>query len=157
MNGRAVAGEALIAIALIALGAFIILDATTIRVAVTYARIGPRVIPYGVGAGLLVLGVLLLAGARARLAARPADEDRRWDAAALLRVAAGLAAQLALIKPLGFVISSAILFTFAASAFGSRRPWLDLPIGLVLAALTFLGFTRGLGLTLPAGPLAGIL
>ena len=77
MASRDLAGEVLIAIALVALGAFLILDATTIRVAVTYARIGPRVIPYGVGAGLLVLGVLLLAGARARLAARAAASPER--------------------------------------------------------------------------------
>jgi len=42
-------------------------------------------------------------------------------------------------------------------AFGSRRYLRDAAIGVILSAVIFLGFTRGLDLSLPAGILEGLL
>ena len=55
------------------------------------------------------------------------------------------------------MIASAVLFVCVAFGFGSRRYLRDVVIAIVLAIVTYVGFTRGLGLQLPAGILAGIL
>ena len=72
-------------------------------------------------------------------------------------LADALVAFLALIEPGGFVVASTILFAGAAFAMGSRRLPRDIALGLVLATSLYVGFTRGLGLDLPAGVLGGLL
>jgi putative tricarboxylic transport membrane protein len=74
-----------------------------------------------------------------------------------LTVTAGLILQMVLIKPLGFVIATAVLFVAVAYALGSRRIVLNAAVGLVLCAVTYVAFTRGLGLVLPAGMLGTLL
>jgi putative tricarboxylic transport membrane protein len=59
--------------------------------------------------------------------------------------------------PAGFVVASAALFFMVAYAFGSRRYLRDGISAVVLALVVYVGFTRGLGLTLPPGILEGIL
>jgi putative tricarboxylic transport membrane protein len=68
----------------------------------------------------------------------------------------GLILHLLLLKPLGFVLAGLILFMSVAFAFGSRRLLRDALIGLVLTSLAFVGFSKGLGLQLPPGILAGL-
>jgi putative tricarboxylic transport membrane protein len=58
-----------------------------------------------------------------------------------------------LMRPAGFVIASAVLFVAVTYAFGSRRPVLNAAVGLALCAATYVAFTFGLGLGLPAGVL----
>ena len=96
-----------------------------------YAAIGPKLFPWLVAAGLLLVGVALLYEARAG-AAHPAGFD--LDLPPPLAVTAGLVLQMALMKPAGFVIASAVLFVAVAYAFGSRRLALNGAIGLVLCA-----------------------
>ena len=94
-----------------------------------YARIGPNVVPKIVSAGLILLGVWLLAevftgGCRARVPDDPAERGEHaflWSAFAW--VSAGLFAQMALIHTAGFVIAAAVLFACVARGFGSTR-WL---------------------------------
>ena len=50
-----------------------------------------------------------------------------------------------------------ILFMAVTFAFGSRRFLRDGIVAIILAILTYLAFTRLLGLQLPAGILKGIL
>ena len=57
--------------------------------------------------------------ARAGAVAHPAGFD--LDLPPPLAVTAGLVLQMALMKPAGFVIASAVLFVAVAYAFGSRR------------------------------------
>jgi putative tricarboxylic transport membrane protein len=121
------------------------------------------VIPYIVGAGLIVIGLWLAAeaimGRSGGVSTESEDADPTlptdWRAVGLLMLA--LVAYLLLIERAGFVIASAVLFVGATFAMGSRRLVRDAAIGLVMAAVLYVGFTRGLGLRLPAGLLAGIL
>jgi hypothetical protein len=39
-----------------------------------------------------------------------------------------------------------------AAGFGSRRPWIDAPIGFVLALAAYFGFAGALGVNIGAGP-----
>jgi putative tricarboxylic transport membrane protein len=124
---------------------------------VTYAVIGPGVFPGVIGAGLLVLGgLLVLAVARgerfAPQEAEDADPDRppSWTAFGLTLLAAAL--PVVTIKPLGFPLAAAISFALVTRGFGSARLWLDAAIGLTLGLGSWLLFARLLGLGLP-GPL----
>jgi putative tricarboxylic transport membrane protein len=148
-------GEAALAAFVLALGVFIAVETAMLRSGPGYAAIGPKLFPWLVAAGLLLVGVALLYEACAGALAHPAGVD--LDLPPPLAVTAGLVLQMALMKPAGFVIASTVLFVAVAYAFGSRRLALNGALGLVLCALTYVAFTRGLGLVLPAGLLAPLL
>jgi len=144
--------ELLYGLALALSGVAIGLLTLQIKVAPLHAKVGPTAFPWLVAGGLLLIGLALaVKGWRQRAAGPPLD----WPAVLLL--AAGLLQQILLLTWAGFVPTAALLFAAVATAFGRRRPLVDLAIGLGLALLAFLVFTRLLGLTLPAGFLAGWL
>jgi putative tricarboxylic transport membrane protein len=62
-----------------------------------------------------------------------------------------------LLRPVGFVPAAMVLFLSVTFAFGSRSFLRDGIVALVLALVAYLGFTRLLGLQLPAGLLQGII
>jgi putative tricarboxylic transport membrane protein len=148
-------GEAVLAAFVLALGVFIGVETAMLRSGPGYAAIGPKLFPWLVAAGLLLVGVALLYEARSGAVAQPAGFQP--DLPPPLAVTAGLVLQMVLMKPAGFVIASAVLFVAVAYAFGSRRLALNAAVGLVLCAVTYVAFTRGLGLVLPAGVLSTLL
>lgn len=156
-------GELILAIAVSAFGLAVVWETSQIRLTPAYSKVGPRVIPYIVGAGIVVLGVWLAVEAITGRATKPtADSDDAdptlptdWRTVGLLVLV--LIIYLVLLEPGGFVVASAILFAGAAFAMGSRRIARDLAVGIVLAVALDLSFTRGLGLRLPAGILERVL
>jgi putative tricarboxylic transport membrane protein len=127
-----------------------------------YARIGPNVAPKIVSAGLILLGIWLLAetvtgGYRSRVPDDPAERGEHAFLQCIRLVTAGLVAQMLLIGNAGFVIAGAVLFTCIARGFGSTRWLRDAIVGLVLAVLVFLFFVRFLNVNLPAGWLKPVL
>ena len=156
-------GETLLALGAIAFGVLIVWQTTLIRLSPAYSKVGPRVIPYIVGAGLTIIGAWLayeaLTGRAVVGSADSEDVDLTlptdWRCIGLLALA--LIAYLFLIEPAGFIIASAVLFAWAAIAMGSRRYARDIIIGILLATALYLLFNRGLGLSLPAGILEGIV
>jgi putative tricarboxylic transport membrane protein len=109
-------------------------------------RVTPRTLPYVAltGLGLLLIATLFGAGANARVLA---VRGPVW-----LLIAALMAH--ALIMPaIGFVPASTALFVIASRLIGSRRPLLDLFLGVAGATILFLAFTQGLGLDLPRDPI----
>lgn len=146
------------ALGIVALGLFFAVEAAAIRVLPTYARVGPRFFPYLVAAGLLLLGAALawrawrgLDGDADPAGAGPADKLR------MATVLGGLVLQSLVIGQVGFVIAATVTFVLTAAGFGSRHWLRDGAIGLTLALISYVGFTRGLGLHLPAGFLEGLL
>lgn len=150
-------GSTAAAVALILLGIVVAADALTMRIAPTYARVGPALIPQIVAGGLVIVGGGLLFSALYRPAPAPPPDDVPLHWPPLGWIAAGLAAQAVLMVPAGFVIASAALFALSARAFDSRRPLVDALIGLGLAGLCYVAFVYGLGLHLPAGVLGRVL
>jgi putative tricarboxylic transport membrane protein len=151
LNASAVA----MALAVMALGAFVAFDTFTSLTGPGYAEVGPGVFPLIVGAALLLAGLgLLLESLRGQW--RVAWVERDASAAPLrnvLLVAAALTLNVLLFAPLGFIVASAVLFTCVSAAFGSRRFVLDAAIGIGFAAAIYVIFVHGLGLQLPAGDL----
>ncbi|OGK88610.1 MAG: hypothetical protein A2X52_07730 [Candidatus Rokubacteria bacterium GWC2_70_16] len=156
MTGRG--GPLALAGGVTALGLFFLLGASGIRGEAAYAGVGPRAFPIAIGGGLALLGAALAVAVLRGMEFRPeAGEDVDPEAPVDHRAAGGIVAGLALaavlVEPLGFPLVAALLFVLTARGFGSRRLARDAAIGLVLSAAAFIVFARGLGVSLPGGPL----
>jgi putative tricarboxylic transport membrane protein len=153
--------EAAFAIAVLALGVALAAGTALLPGEGGYSGIGPNFMPAMVSAGTLVVGAWLLVealtgGWRNRSPENAAERgEHRLERAAFAWVSAGLLAQMALIVPAGFVVSATILFVFVARGFGSERWLRDAGVGLALALVVYLFFTRALSVNLPAGKLVG--
>lgn len=148
-------GETILAVAVLLLGLFVAFETAALRTGPGYSAIGPKLFPWLVAAGLVLVGLALLREARFGEVEHPGGFE--LDLPPLLLVTAGLVAQMLLMRPAGFVIATTLLFVTVARAFGSRRPVRDAAIGLVLCAVVQVAFTRGLGLNLPSGVLGALL
>ena len=142
------------------LGALALWQATAIPTSPIYAQVGPKAVPYVVGAGLLALGAALLASALRggwshRLEEVQEAPPTNWRALSLLL--AGLAANLVLIGPFGFSAAATVQFVLVAAAFGSRRLLRDLLLALVLTLVVWFGFVEVLGVNIGAGLLEGLV
>ncbi|MBK8063502.1 MAG: tripartite tricarboxylate transporter TctB family protein [Betaproteobacteria bacterium] len=130
-----------------------------------YAGVGPNFIPAVVSAGLLALGLWLLAdalrggwkGLPAASDAGDAGAEHAFHGDAFAWVSGGLFLHMLLIGSAGFVIAGATLFACVARGFGSARPLRDAALGLLLALAVYLFFTALLNVSLPAGVLAPLL
>ncbi|AXH00756.1 tripartite tricarboxylate transporter TctB family protein (plasmid) [Deinococcus wulumuqiensis] len=126
------------------------------------AVVGPRVFPLIVSAGIIVLGLFLTFNALRGDYAEPGLEEDTDPNAPINHVnptiiLVGFLLGAVLLQPLGFVLGTAIMYFSVAYAFGERRYGLMLLVALTVSLVTYVMFTRGLGLTLPAGFLKGIL
>lgn len=124
-------------------------------------NVGEWVFPTLVGFGGVGVALLLLYETRQRRHARslnPQDPPHargpvRANRRALVWTAGGSLLFLATLNVAGFIIASTMLFMSVAAGFGSRRPLRTAAVALVLSAILYVAFSRGLGLTLPAGSL----
>ena len=150
---RSAAGLA-IGLGLLALAAVIGFDTARMQVPPTYAKVGPQVFPTIVTAGLALVGALIALSSRAKPIVEEATGGTDWRAVAI--ICGTLIVHLNILKPIGFIPASAMLFFAVAFAFGSRRYLRDATIALALAVTVYIGFVHGLRLRLPAGVLAGV-
>ncbi|MDB5369508.1 MAG: tripartite tricarboxylate transporter TctB family protein [Roseomonas sp.] len=149
-----------VATAVLLLGLLCLWQATIIPATPLYAQVGPKFVPYLVGAMVSAIGIgLVLAALRGGWSAQMEEvrdaPPTNWRALGL--VGAGLVANLALIDWLGFVFAATVQFVLVAAGFGSRRPGRDLLIGLVVTLGAFLAFDKLLGVNIGGGILEGIL
>jgi putative tricarboxylic transport membrane protein len=141
------------------LGAWVIWQATLLREGPGYAAVGPKTFPLIVGVGMLLSGLALIWERLHRprdletTPTQPADVEGPADWQMLISVGVALAAYLALYEPFGFVLSSTLFLPTCAWILGSRAPIRDVVVGLGLALVTYVLFTRFLGLELPGGPI----
>ena len=144
-------------------GVLVIVDAARLQhIANSNDPIGPKPVPIVLGVLLLVVAVLYAVDvARGGTGEAEAGEDvdvtSSVDWRTVLTLIAAFVVNLALIEPLGWVISGTVLFWGSAFALGSRHHIRNLVIAVALALITFYAFAIGLGVNLPAGVLQGIL
>lgn len=143
--------EAIFALAVIALGMFVAYETTQIHAVRRTSVIGPTVFPNLVATGLVIVGLFALREAFVGRVAHVGEGRFELDIKAILLVSVGLLINLLTIESLGWLIATPLLFVCVARAFGSRRPAVDLAIGLTIAVLTFVVFNFGLDLNLPVG------
>jgi len=161
LRGRAELGLAAL---VIGLGIYLLVETGSIRVPQTANAIGPRFFPYVVGGVLVITGIALgvmvwRRGSDAPEEAEDVDPTLPTDWRTLGLLVGAFIAHILLLEPLGFVFTEALLFTAVAGVLGAslRRLWIAGLAGLVLSTVVFLVFARGLGVTLPAGVLEGVL
>lgn len=149
--------------ALAVVGLVVIVDATRIGAATSSNDpVGPRALPMVIGAALIIIAAFYaLDVARGGVGEAEAGEDIELGVPADWRTVGILAGAFALnavlIEPLGWVISGAVLFAISAFALGNRHHVRGIAIGVALSLATFYAFAIGLGVSLPAGILQGIL
>ena len=154
-------GPRVVAVAVLALGGIVLLEATRIGGSGGYTAVGPTAFPLAVGVGLLALGVALLVRTTVRpdrdLAERTADEERATDWRTTLLLAAVLLAYALALAPLGYVLATGLFLPVGARVLGSGHPVRDLIVGFGVGLAVYLGFTQVLGVLLPAGLLDPVL
>jgi putative tricarboxylic transport membrane protein len=151
----------LLAAALLAIGVYTIIDARGLNVGFG-DPVGPRVFPYIIGTGMVVLSVLLaIATARGDVAQAEQGEDVDLttppDWLTVGKLVGVLVLNLLLVNLLGWAITGALLFAGAAWALGSRTLLRDLLVGAVLSVASWYFFYVALGVPLTPGILDGIL
>ncbi|WP_291278910.1 tripartite tricarboxylate transporter TctB family protein [Galactobacter sp.] len=92
--------------------------------------------------------------AKAKAEDEDAEGDFDWKAVSIAVVS--VAAFILLLKPLGWILACTLLFAAVCFAFGSKRIWFNLVIGLFIGSLVQLLFSGLLGLALPSGFVGGI-
>jgi putative tricarboxylic transport membrane protein len=112
-----------------------------------YDALGPRLLPYIVGAGLILTGLTIFTGAFRR---HPAEREA-LDLFPLVWIVAALLVPIVALRAIGWIPVATLVFALGARAFGSRRVALDLALGLAFGIVTFVLFNYALGLNLPAG------
>jgi len=158
-QGRSELGVALL---LLLLGGWAMIDALQLPDIETRGPVGPKTVPLAVGILLVVTAVLLaidiLRGGRGE---QEAGEDIElgqgsdWKTLGLLVVA--FVANILLIERLGWPVSGAVLFFGTTFALGSRHLIRNAIISIALSVSTWYLFNLGLGIALPVGILKGIL
>ncbi|WP_019544508.1 tripartite tricarboxylate transporter TctB family protein [Streptomyces sulphureus] len=122
---------------------------------------GPGVVPGIVGALLLLVAarmvfVNLRVARRIREGAQaPGAPGVDWPPVGIIVLT--LAVHVALLEPLGWLLSGALLFWGVAYAFGARTWVRDAVVSLSMSAAVQVGFSLGLGLNLPGGVLELVL
>jgi putative tricarboxylic transport membrane protein len=156
VSAPAARGALALAAGVTALGLALLAGGVLVQGEAAYAGVGPRAFPLFVGAGLTLLGAVLMVALLRGAVLEPergedVDASAPADHGAIAWIVAGLLLAVATLQPLGFPVAAALVFAAGARAFGSRR-WIgNLAAGLVLGAVTWLLFARGLGVSLPGG------
>jgi putative tricarboxylic transport membrane protein len=142
----------------LAIAGLMAIGAAQIGGAAGYAGAAPNFLPWVVSAVMALLGIALIVGAmRAEAEWTEAPEFApRWRS--MLWVSLGLLLNALLIEHVGFIVSCALLFMFAARGFRigeDQSPTLtmaarDFVIGAAISAPVFWMFTKLLGVNLPS-------
>jgi putative tricarboxylic transport membrane protein len=136
------------------LAAIMAFEVATMDVPKVHAKVGPQIFPLATALALGLSGLGLVRSA-AQSNFPEGEGSTQWLPVFLASL--GILVMALLIKPLGFVLSAALLFMLVTKAFGSTNLLRDAAVGLALSLLTYIGFTKGLGLQLPPGVLAGLI
>jgi putative tricarboxylic transport membrane protein len=151
----------LLAAALAVVGIYTLVDARGLTVGFG-DPVGPRVFPYLIGTGMIVLAVLLaLATARGDVAEGEAGEDIDLtippDWVTVGKLVAILVLNVLFVNLLGWAVTGALLFAGCAWALGSRTLLRDVIVGAALSVSSWYFFYVGLDVPLPPGILDGVL
>lgn len=140
-----------VALIIVLFGIAYLWGAQQIRETTTYAAVGPRFFPNALGVGILLSGIwlFLMPGAQPGPEA-PERLPLDWLSVALM--VAAVIAYVFLFKPLGYIISTALMVVAGAQLLGGRHHLLrDAIIGVGLAVTVAFVFGRLLNINLPPG------
>jgi putative tricarboxylic transport membrane protein len=155
--------ELLVPVLLLGIGVAVLVDASGLEEGLGRSTvIGPKAIPYAIGAALVVgalwLAVDVLRGGRGEPeGGEDVDLSHGSDWATLAILLGAFLANILLIERAGWPVSGAVLFFGCAYALGSRRVVRDLVLSFALSIGSWYLFVLTLDIDLPVGVLNGIL
>jgi putative tricarboxylic transport membrane protein len=139
----------------------VLVEAFRIREGTGFQALGPRAFPLAIGAGLLILGVLLLLRTTlvpdGDLAQQAGEEEAATHWATVGLALAALLGYALSLGPLGYIVATAAFVPIEARILGSRHALRDLIAATGVGTAVFFGFTRFLGVRLPEGLLDPLL
>ncbi len=149
-------GELALSLALVALGLYVLLDASTIAIPGSSNTVGPRFFPYLVGGATVAVGVLL-AVRILRGDQGPAEEGEdidpnastSWRSVGIIALAFLLHALL--INVVGWPLAVTSMFGVVAWALGARGIIRPLIAGGITSVVIWVIFVKALGVVLPGG------
>lgn len=145
-----------------ALGVFVLVGAFGIRVPDSANAVGPTAFPFLVSGIIMVsaLGVVIDV-LRGRLAVREEGEDIDatvgTDWATLAKIVIAIVLHIVLLPLIGWALAAALIFGIVAWALGAGRWWVAGLVGLALGVVIQIVFGTLLGLSLPLGPVLGLI
>ena len=140
-----------VALVIIAFGAAYLWGALQIRETTTYSAVGPRFFPNALGIGIVLSGIwlFLMPGAPP---APDSPETLKLDWLSLGLMAGAVVAYVVAFRPLGYIISTALIMVAGAQILGDRGHLLrDSIIGAGLAVTVAFVFGQLLNINLPSG------
>jgi putative tricarboxylic transport membrane protein len=151
-----------LAVMVLALGVFVIVGTADVTAAGSALGLGPRFFPALVGGAMLLIGLfyvldVLRGGHGDPEDAEDADPGARADWRTVALVSVIFLAFAGLLDLLGWIIAGALLFFGLSVTLGAAHRLRAGVIAILLSTLTYLMFVKGLGVTLPAGLLSGVI
>ncbi|GAA2849028.1 tripartite tricarboxylate transporter TctB family protein [Streptosporangium fragile] len=151
-----------LAVPVLALGGFVIAGTADVTAAGSALGLGPRFFPIIVGSALILIGLcyvvdVLRGGHGDPEQTEDADLGARADWRTVALVSVIFLAFAGLLDLLGWIIAGALLFFGLSVTLGAPSRLRAAALGIVLSTVTYLTFVKGLGVTLPAGLLSGVI
>jgi len=143
------------------LGLIVFWDTARTELPAFNLTVSPKVFPYAIAVGLMVLSAtLFIQVLRGDVAVpeglEPGDPVDKSDFKTFGIVIASLFAFLLLIERAGFIIAASITFFGITVAFGNKRHGRAAIFGTIFIAVIYYSFTHFLHVQLPAGIVKGI-
>lgn len=142
---------------LILLGALVSWDTHRMEVPQGNTIVSPRAFPYFIAIFVMLTGIGLIISILRGNEGVPegteaGDPYVKSDYKTMLLLMAAIGVHVVLLEKAGYVIAATLGFWGVAYAFGSRKPLKDFAISLAFAYAVYITFTKGLQISLPAGP-----
>ncbi|TDD13734.1 tripartite tricarboxylate transporter TctB family protein [Nonomuraea diastatica] len=151
-----------LALVVLVLGVLVVVGTLDVSAAASQLGLGPRFFPMLVGGAMVLIGLFYVADVVRGGRGDPEEsEDVDVDAPADWR-SVGLVSGIflafsVLLNVLGWIIGASLLFFGLAVALGAEDKLRAAVIAVVVGITTYLLFVKGLGVSLPGGPLTGVI
>ncbi|MFI7419048.1 tripartite tricarboxylate transporter TctB family protein [Nonomuraea sp. NPDC049684] len=151
-----------LAVVVLGLGVFVMVGTLDVSAAASQLGLGPRFFPMLVGAAMVLIGLfyvidVLRGGAGDPEESEDVDADAPTDWRSVGLVSGVFLAFATLLDVLGWVIGASLLFFGLSVVLGAEHKLRAAVVAVVLGVTTYLLFVKGLGVSLPAGPLGGVI
>lgn len=151
-----------LAVVVLVLGVLVVVGTLDVSAAASQLGLGPRFFPMLVGGAMVLIGLFYVADVLRGGRADPeesedVDADAPTDWRSLGLVSGIFLAFAALLNVLGWIIGASLLFFGLSVALGAEHKLRAAGIAVVMGVATYLLFVKGLGVSLPGGPLEGLI
>jgi putative tricarboxylic transport membrane protein len=151
-----------LAVVVLGLGVFVIAGTLDVSAAASQLGIGPRFFPMLVGGAMVVVGLLyvidvLRGGHGDPEESEDVDVEAPADWRSVGLVSGVFLAFAATLNYFGWIIGASLLFFGLSVVLGAEHKPRAAGISVVMGIATYLLFVKGLGVTLPDGPLEGVI